>query len=222
MYVNWWCHCCAISKDDKPSDSKRSCIDPQQLDSELENEASDLSFESDDLPLSGDVSKLGPISVSSSSSKQSLKQSRKFNHEWQTGRHWLDSKHDQGMSLCKKYNKRPFNNDIWSSQPCTRTRNQMNERILDSLLRIAVKGPKLNNFPFPDGLTAQEQTTVYLMRISLCVVCFPGNSIVALLSTVNIVPVWWSKYVHINVRIRWICVLYSHSIFAYIRSWCGT
>ena len=47
------------TKDDEPSASKRSCIDPQQLESELENKASDLSFESDDLPLSEDVSELG-------------------------------------------------------------------------------------------------------------------------------------------------------------------
>ena len=69
-----------------------------------------MSFESDDMPLSEDVSEIGSTGASSSSSKQS----RKFKHEWRTGQHWLDYKHDQGMFclLCKKYNKQSFNNDI--------------------------------------------------------------------------------------------------------------
>ena len=65
---------------------------------------------------------------STSASTSSSKQSRRFRKVWLTGReHWLEfSRHDRGMfcSLCRKFNKRPFNNDIWNTSPCTRLRLQ--------------------------------------------------------------------------------------------------
>ncbi len=64
---------------------------------------------------------------STSRAPVSSKQSRQFNADWLVGRQeWLKYVHGQGMSclLCRKYNKRPFNNDIWNSQPCARLRLQ--------------------------------------------------------------------------------------------------
>ena len=57
------------------------------------------------------------------SGSTSSKQSRRFRKALLTGRErWLEySRHDRGMfcSLCQKFNKRPFNNNIWNKQPCT-------------------------------------------------------------------------------------------------------
>ena len=102
------------TKEDRGEPSpKRVCIEPQQLESELEAETSHFS--------ESELDSTSTRSTSSASSSSSSKQSRRFNCEWLAGRrHWLDYKPDQGMFclLCKKYNKRPFNNGIWNSQPC--------------------------------------------------------------------------------------------------------
>lgn len=61
------------------------------------------------------------------SSSTSSKQSRQFNPDWLLERqHWLEYAGGQGMfcTPCRKYNNRPFNRDIWNTQPCTRLRLQ--------------------------------------------------------------------------------------------------
>ena len=67
-------------------------------------------------------------STSSSARSTSSKQSRRFRKVWLVGREqWLEySRHDRGMfcSLCRRFNKRPLNNDVWNTQPCTRLRLQ--------------------------------------------------------------------------------------------------
>ena len=63
---------------------------------------------------------------SPSTSTSSGKQSRKFNLGWMRGRkQWLVYK-PEGMycSLCQKYDKRPYNRDVWNKQPCSRLRLQ--------------------------------------------------------------------------------------------------
>ena len=64
----------------------------------------------------------------SSSSSAPSKQSRRFRKVWSVGREqWLlFSRQDCGMfcTLCQKYNKRPYSNDVWSKVPCTRLRLQ--------------------------------------------------------------------------------------------------
>ena len=55
-------------------------------------------------------------STSSSARSTPSKQSRRFRKVWLVGREqWLEySRHDRGMfcSLCRRFNKRPFNNDV--------------------------------------------------------------------------------------------------------------
>ena len=59
-----------------------------------------------------------PESTSSSARSMSSKQSRRFRKPWLVGRkQWLEySRQDHGMfcSLCQRFNKRPFNDDVWS------------------------------------------------------------------------------------------------------------
>ena len=59
-------------------------------------------------------------SGTSTDSSSTAKQSRRFRKVWLTGReHWLEySIQERGMfcSLCRKYNKRPYNNDVWNTQ----------------------------------------------------------------------------------------------------------
>ena len=64
-------------------------------------------------------------SVSGSSS--SSKQSKCFNVSWLNGRrHWLKYEKATGMFclFCQKYNKRPYDRDVWNKTGCTRIRLQ--------------------------------------------------------------------------------------------------
>ena len=55
------------------------------------------------------------------------KQASGFNHEWiKGGEHWLQYVSGKGMfcTVCRKYDKRPYNCATWNKEPCTRYRLQ--------------------------------------------------------------------------------------------------
>lgn len=104
--------------------AKRLCIS-QGPDLQLESAKNTECEESD---CDCQQERTSSTSTATSASTSSSKQSRQFRKVWLTGREdWLEfSWHDRGMfcSLCRKFNKRPFNNDIWNTSPCTRLRLQ--------------------------------------------------------------------------------------------------
>ena len=97
---------------------------------------SDNDIEEDEGEVSSDVAPSTPDLTSDSSargaststtSNNSWKQSKRFNTLWLKGRrHWLKYEKGVGMFclLCQKYDKRPYDRDVWNKHPCLRIRLQ--------------------------------------------------------------------------------------------------
>lgn len=110
---------------DSPPPPKRQRVQSDSPVPESDNEDDEMTL-SDSLS-SRNESDLESVRSASTSSSASSKQSRRFNPDWLGGRqHWLEYVRGRGMFclLCRKYNKRPFNNDTWNSEPCARLRLQ--------------------------------------------------------------------------------------------------
>ena len=98
--------------------------------SDSEEEESEEGYEdmtSDVTPdLTSDSSSRG-TSTTSNSRPSCSKQSKCFNTVWLKGRkHWLKYEKGVGMFclLCQKYDKRPYDRDVWNKSPCSRIRLQ--------------------------------------------------------------------------------------------------
>ena len=117
----------------KPTPAKRVHLEDSSKSEDDEYEEADLGLDNEtttteDLRSNesngGDASQ---SSVSGSSRSGSSKQSKYFNGLWLTGRrHWLKHEKATGMFclLCQKYDKRPYDRDIWNKTGCTRIRLQ--------------------------------------------------------------------------------------------------
>ena len=116
----------------KPTPAKRVHLEDSSKSEDDEYEEADLGLDNktttttEDLRSNesngGDASQ---SSVSGSSRSGSSKQSKYFNGSWLTGRrHWLKHEKATGMFclFCQKYDKRPYDRDIWNKTGCTRIR----------------------------------------------------------------------------------------------------
>ena len=66
-------------------------------------------------------------STTSNGRPRCSKQLKRFNTVWLRGRkHWLKYEKDVGMFclLCQKYNKCPYDPDVWNKNPCSRIQLQ--------------------------------------------------------------------------------------------------
>ena len=108
---------------------KRSHIENSDSESEEEDEPEegDIDVTSDVTPDLTSDSSARDTSTTSNSRPRCSKQSRRFNTVWLKGRkHWLKYEKGVGMFclLCQKYDKRPYDRDVWNKNPCSRIRLQ--------------------------------------------------------------------------------------------------